>query len=396
MKVCCYAIAAEEPEAFIDRWLESMKGADYICVLVTKEGDKNWYYFNKKKKDYPQLIVAQKTIKPWRFDVARNESMKLIPEDSDVLICTDIDEVLIEDFWDDLRKEVFEHPNFDRIYYRYAWSHDDNGDPKWVFWYDKITKPKGWYWDYPVHEALKCPNMAELGYNGEYRLDENKIYLHHYPDKTKSRGSYLGLLEMRAEKYPDDLYGLYYLAREYSFKADYEHALTTAVRLYTRLLRGDPTPEELSARDDMMMLPGVCVMLGDYFFRLGMKEDSAFYYKKAIQYDPTVRDGYIKLAQLYAYSDKPLDCYNVLDDMEKSTIYREDWRLVTYYWKPWKTLQIRADAKCWQEKYEEAVEMFEEASKSIITQDDKNDATIEGFYDDYKFALNKLQEVRNK
>ena len=58
-----------------------------------------------------------------------------------------------------------------------------------------------------------------------------------------------------------------------------------------------------------------------------------------------VRDGYIKLAQLYAYSNKPLDCYAVLDDMEKNTVYREDWRLVTYYWKPWKTLQIKADAK---------------------------------------------------
>ena len=50
IKICCYAISAGEPEQFIDEWLASMNGADYICVLVTKEDDPNWYYFNKKKK----------------------------------------------------------------------------------------------------------------------------------------------------------------------------------------------------------------------------------------------------------------------------------------------------------------------------------------------------------
>ena len=68
-----------------------------------------------------KLIVDENAITPWRFDVARNESMKLIPEDSDVLICTDIDERLDPDFRNDLRKIVFEHPNFNHIFYRYAW-----------------------------------------------------------------------------------------------------------------------------------------------------------------------------------------------------------------------------------------------------------------------------------
>ena len=388
VKIACYAISAGEPNEFIDRWLESMKPADYICVLITKEGDSNWYYFNEKKKEYPNLIIAQKTIKPWRFDVARNESLKLVPKDSDALICTDIDETLIPDFWEDYRKCVFEHPNFDRIFYKYAWSHDDNGNPKWTFWYDKTHQLDGWRWDYPVHEALVC-DKKEL-YNGCYYLDENKIYLHHYPDNTKSRGSYLGLLKQRAEEYPNDLYGLYYLAREYSFVQDFEHCLVYAILLFIRLLKNTTSLDDIYAKDDMHMLPSTCCMIGDMFRLLNIRSEAEHYYKLGIFYGKDTRDGYIKLAQLYAYSNKPQECYKVIEAMKTNTKYIEDWRLVTYYWKPWKELQIIADAKCWEGKYEEALQLFEEAETTIKTEDDKTDAYNEGFYSDYQFAKNMV------
>ena len=384
VKICCYAIAAGEPEGFIDRWLESMSGADYICVLITKEEDPNWYYFSKKKKEYPQLILKQKTIKPWRFDTARNESMKLIPEDSDVLICTDIDEVLIPDFWDDLRKVVFEHPNFDRIYYRYAWSHDGDGNPKWVFWYDKVCQPKGWRWDFPVHEALKC-DREKYNYQGEYYLDSSKIYLHHFPDNSKSRGSYLGLLEQRAEEYPEDLYGLYYLAREYSFIGDWQNALCTAYRLYTRIA-------QKPVLDDMRMQPSVLCMLGDFSNHLGLKDDAEFYFRKAIQVEPGYRDGYIKLAQLLAYQPRPQEVYEVLEEANKKSGHQEDWRLTTYYWRDWKINQIIADAKCWERKYDEASQYMQKAMKDLKTEDDHQDAYKEGLFKDAKFIENKINE----
>ena len=385
VKICCYAISAGEPTQFIDEWLASMNGADYICVLVTKEGDPNWYYFNEKRKEYgDKLIVKQKTIKPWRFDVARNESMKLIPDDADVLICTDIDERLDPDFWNDLRKIVYEHPNFRRIYYRYAWSHDDNGNPKWVFWYDKITQAKGWKWDYPVHEALICSNND---YSGEYYMPSEKIYLHHYPDKTKSRGSYLGLLKQRAEEYPDDLYGLYYLAREYSFISDYKNALKTAYDLYLRI-------SEVPVRDDMRMLPSVLCMLGDFSLKLNIsntKEDAEFFYRKSIKAEPTFRDGYMKLAQLLAYQPRPDEALEVVSDMCKYSRYQEDWRLTTYYWRTWKLNQILADIHCWKGDYQSAYELMQVALEDIKTEDDKNDAIREGFYNDLDFIKDKLE-----
>ena len=391
IKICIYVICANEPEQFIDEWLESMGGADYICALVTKRANPNYFQLREKQKEEKyknKLIVDETGISPWRFDVARNESMKLIPKDSDVIVCTDIDERLIPDFWDDLRKEVFEHPNFDRIYYRYAWSHDDNGNPKWIFWYDKITKPNGWQWIYPVHEALVC-DRKNYNYEGQYYLDSNKVYLHHYPDNTKSRSSYLNLLKMRAEEYPHDLYGLFYLAREYSFINDYKNALHTAFDLYIKL-------SNIKIIDDMKMLPSVLNMLGDFSNKLGLKDDAEYWYKKSIEVEPSFRDGYIKLAQLLAYQPRPQEVYRIIDKMNNNSIYNEDWRLTTYYWRNWKFYQIIADAKCWEKKYKDAYFNALMALEDIKTKDDEADAMSEGFYNDFNFIKEKFEEsVKN-
>ena len=39
--------------------------------------------------------VKQEIIKPWRFDVARNKSLELVPKDTDICVCTDLDEVFV-------------------------------------------------------------------------------------------------------------------------------------------------------------------------------------------------------------------------------------------------------------------------------------------------------------
>ena len=37
--------------------------------------------------------VTVEAITPWRFDVARNRSLDLVPADADLCVCTDLDEV---------------------------------------------------------------------------------------------------------------------------------------------------------------------------------------------------------------------------------------------------------------------------------------------------------------
>ena len=72
-----------------------MSEADYVCVLDTGSTDGTYEELLKYKEQNPQkFIISQAIISPWRFDTARNESMKLIPADADACICTDLDERL--------------------------------------------------------------------------------------------------------------------------------------------------------------------------------------------------------------------------------------------------------------------------------------------------------------
>ena len=77
------------------------------------------------------MIISQKTYNPWRFDTPRNDSLKLVPTDADLCICTDLDERLTKT-WGDKVRAVW-YPGCERGYYLYAWSHLENGDPARVF-----------------------------------------------------------------------------------------------------------------------------------------------------------------------------------------------------------------------------------------------------------------------
>lgn len=386
IKICVYAIAADEPEAFIDRWLESMKGADYITVLVTKKDNPNTEYFLKKQEleEFKnKLIVKEQDIKPWRFDVARNESMKLIPKDTDACICTDIDEILIEDFWDDYRKCVFEHPDFDTILYRYAWSTNDDGTPNFIFWYDKTHLPASKYWEYPVHETLA--RDYKINCSGEYRLDKNKIYLIHLPDNTKNRSSYLKLLELRIKENPKDLQGLYLLAREYIFIQDYRKSLAVATYLYVNYYSDLDTDE--------FLLPSILNMIGGNYTNLGYNDEAEFYFKKAIEKNPTLREAYINLAQQYAYTNKPNQCIKLIDEMLQNTVYKEDWRLSPICWRNWKIYQILGDAYMWLNQWGRARAYFLMAVEDIVTETDKQEALRHNFNTDLEFLNSKLKEI---
>ena len=148
LKVSVYAIMKDE-EQFFDRWIKSMwdsgNGADEICVLDTgsKEGWEELLYKSADKVGIPAgvLKAVQKTYAPWRFDIPRNDSMKMISDDADICICTDLDEILKPGWGTELRRVAEENPTAGQIYYYYAWSSDEaTGDAKRYFWYNKCHR----------------------------------------------------------------------------------------------------------------------------------------------------------------------------------------------------------------------------------------------------------------
>ncbi len=214
-KICVYAISKNE-EKFVERWVKSMSEADKIFVLDTGSTDNTV----RKLKELG-VNVEIKNFLPWRFDTARNESLKLVDEDTDICVCTDIDEVF-EKGW---RKKLEENWSNDttRCRYSYYWSLDDKDRPKVSFFIEKIHKRFGYSWTHPVHEVLK--------YNGNENIITIKdILLKHYPDSSKSRSSYLPLLELSTLEDPTDDRNMHYLGREYMYYGKWNEAIDTLIK----------------------------------------------------------------------------------------------------------------------------------------------------------------------
>ena len=283
-KICIYAICRNESQ-FVDTWLNSMAEADYIVVLDTGSTDDT---FEKLRNDPRVHKVEQKIITPWRFDVARNESMKLIPEDANILVCTDLDEVL-EPGWAQVLRDRWIEGVHTRATYKYAWSHYPNGEPARVFQYNKVHS-KEWVWNFPVHECLV---HADDTLNVDYPASEelmifDEMYLHHYPDPNKSRSSYLPLLELRKKEYPSDYYGRIYLAHEYYYRGYYEKCIEELEDILATFPNQSNPVETASCY----------LFMGDAYRSLGNYSATINAYQNAILVDNTYREPYVNLCEV--------------------------------------------------------------------------------------------------
>lgn len=290
-KVIVYAICKNE-EKFVERWFNSMKEADKIVVLDTGSTDNTV----KKLKEHG-ISVFEEIISPWRFDVARNKSLDFVDADADICVCTDLDEIF-ESGW---RKKLEEswQPNTKQLRYKYVWNMLPNGGDGVTFLYEKIHARQNFKWIYPVHEVLNYSGATPLN----TQTNEN-IILRHYADQTKSRGQYLGLLELSVKEHPESDRNTHYLAREYMFYSKYKEA----IKYFKKHLKmkSSTWDEERSAS---------CRYLGDCYLKLNKIKLAERYYKQAILECSRTREPFLSLATFYYQIKDYLLCSSVLDSL---------------------------------------------------------------------------------
>lgn len=299
LKIVVYAISKNE-SAFVDRWYESMKEADEIYVLDTGSTDDT---VEKLKKH--GVNVKIEVIKPWRFDVARNKSLDLVPLDTDICVCTDLDEIL-ETGWREKLEKTWENSN--RMRYKYNWALDETNKPLVSFLYEKIHDRKHYKWVYPVHEVLECDLEKEVVSVNE------EIVLNHYPDKTKSRSSYLPLLELSVEENPNNDRNLHYLGREYMYYKEWNKSIDTLQKHLN--LKTSTWKEERSAS---MRFISRC------YLNLNRTEEARYWLTKAILESPKQREGYVELALLEFheknYIEVIVNCLKAKTILKNAMIY---------------------------------------------------------------------------
>lgn len=289
MKVIVYAITKNE-EKFVERWCKSMSEADSIYVLDTGSEDNTVNLL----KDMG-VNVSVKKIEPWRFDVARNESLKLVPDDVDICVCTDLDEVFLPG-WRKQLENIWKVGN-NRLRYIYNWKLDDNNKPVISFYGEKIHSRHDYIWTHPVHEVLKY-----LG-DKENILHTDNITINHYPDNNKSRSSYLPLLELSVLEDPLDDRNMHYLGREYMYYSKWEKCIDTLIKHLN--LKSALWKDERCAS---------MRFIARSYINLGRMDEAKIWLDKAILEAPYLRDPYVEMA-LFQYK-----LGNDLDVIKYSTL----------------------------------------------------------------------------
>lgn len=277
MKICVYAISKNE-EKFVKRWYESMKEADEIYVLDTGSTDNT---VNKLKK--LGVNVYQEIISPWRFDTARNKSLDLVPKDTDVCICTDLDEIFVSGWRQEIEK--FWTKETTNARYNYNWSLDEFGKPKVNFYIEKMHSRDNFIWTHPVHEVLKYKGT------NQHSITIDSITLNHYPDHKKSRSSYLKLLELSVKEDPEDDRNMHYLGREYMFNQLHDKCIKT-LKKHLKLKSATWTLERAAS---MRFIARSYKAKNDF-------KNAKKWYLKAINEAPNLRDAYVERA-LLAYEE---------------------------------------------------------------------------------------------
>lgn len=292
MKICVYAICKNE-EKFVKRFLESMEEADYICVLDTGSTDNTVKLLKENKK----VLLECKQISPWRFDVARNESLKLIPNDTTLCVCVDLDEVFVKGWRKKLEQSYQNDVN--QYYYKYVWNFNDDGSEGITFYAGKIHKFGQFEWKHPVHEVLAPKNNIQVN-----SLTVEGMQLNHYSDNSKSRSSYLPLLELSVKENHEDDRNVHYLGREYYFYGQFEKAIKT-LKKHLRLKTSTWDDERSSSLN----------YIAKSYEALGKKKAAEKYLKLAVVEQPKSRNGFFELGLFYYKTGKFVEATLVLEAM---------------------------------------------------------------------------------
>ena len=225
MRIGVYTIARNEAQ-FVERWAGSARDADHLLVVDTGSTDTTMARLVELAVPHYQISVQ-----PFRFDDARNAALALLPDDLDVAISLDMDEVLTPNW----RATLEQNWTGNRLHYGFVCSWTTDGKPGLTMPGRRIVGRHTHRWKHAVHEIL-MPTVPEI------IAVCDDVLMEHHPDPTKSRGQYLDMLKTAVSEDPQDDRNAHYLGREYFFHQRYDDAINEFKR-HLELPRANWLPE---------------------------------------------------------------------------------------------------------------------------------------------------------
>jgi hypothetical protein len=203
MKIAVYTIALNEGR-HTERWANSVIDADYRIVADTGSTDDT-----VERLTRVGVTVHRIAIRPWRFDIARNAAMALIPTDVDVCLSMDMDEFLGPD-WRPKLEKAWTSDTTALFCRKVPRSSIDDQTPWKAFPVKNFHQRWGYRFRRPIHEELSFVGEKEV--TGDCR----EIIIYHVQDYAKTtRQQYLPLMELAHKEDPDDSQICFWLGRDY-------------------------------------------------------------------------------------------------------------------------------------------------------------------------------------
>lgn len=212
MKLGVYAIALNEAK-HVHRWLDATEDADFRLVADTGSTDGTPDLLEQAAREgRSPIIVVRLSLRPFRFDDARNAALLNCPEDATALLSLDLDEVPDPGFFDAVR--AVWTPSTTRV-----WHWMDTGS---LWRLNRVHARHGYRWTAPCHEVVVPYGKTQE----RYKMVEATI--RHQPDNTKPRSQYLDLLQMAVDENPADGRMWAYLTREHSYNRNWRKVIDSA------------------------------------------------------------------------------------------------------------------------------------------------------------------------
>lgn len=249
MKIAVYSFGLNE-QANVRDWLKSCEEADHVtfCDTGSTDGTRAEFFVACAQQSSlrQRLAIHQISIHPWRFDVAHNTALALVPADVDICIPLHMDERLQPGWRTELEAAWVAHsPSVGRNRFTKVW-YDYQFAPTLTFRQNRIHARHGYVWRYPAHEGVyPYSDQPEV-------FAETSLKIVQTQDLAKDRMSRdLWLLELGLRENPHSARCHFYYGRQLMYARRYQEAVPL-LRKY--LSMPDAWPGEAAQAAEALMI----------------------------------------------------------------------------------------------------------------------------------------------
>ncbi len=207
LRVAVYAIVRDE-EPQLEGWVNSAREADVMVIADTGSSDAT-----VRRARELGVEVHEIHVEPFRYDAARNLALDLVPEDIDVCVSLDADEVILPGWRAELERAW--EPGATKALSWFEWSWRD-AFPPLRYTTARIHARHGHRWECPVHEQLVA--------RGEETVVRTQIEIRHLREPSRPVAGYLELLRLGVSERPEDGRMTHMLANEARMNGDSHEA----------------------------------------------------------------------------------------------------------------------------------------------------------------------------